>query len=111
MLPVPPLTETTTVSSEPAPFGPSIREVDSVRRSGALARGRSRVGMGSRSQGMRVKAAPLKSCSKGSCGAPGAKKLALSPFPPFSRPVGPTEGKGNVSAVLDTEMTRSSARR
>ena len=57
-----PLMETVTVSRDPAPLGPSIRDVDSVRRS--LVNGRSALEsmeLVSRSHGIRVRAAPLKS--------------------------------------------------
>ena len=114
-----PLTETVTVSREPAPLGPSIREVDSVRMS-PVRGGRSEEEevvwggeVGSRSQGMRVRAAPLKS----SCGEVEDRKadeevVRVSLF-------GEEEvagmvvrvGRGYSFAVLETEMTRSRARR
>lgn len=68
-----PLTVTETVSMEPEPLGPSIKEVDSVRRSLFMGRARGRVGLGMGSawwvvvfvsQGMGVRAAPpMKSSS------------------------------------------------
>ena len=123
-----PLTVTETVSMEPEPLGPSITEVDSVRRSLFVGRGRGRVVvvLGSMgvltSHGMGVRAAPpTKSSSSSSLWASGSEvEVGLVegedvPFGrrPFARVLEgeEMEGRGKRDNGLETEMTRSRARR
>lgn len=122
-----PLTVTETVSMEPEPLGPSIREVDSVRRSLFVGSVRGRAGVGSGwwvvvfvSQGMGVRAAPpMKSSSSSSWVSLAEVGVADGGEEPFwSRPFvrlleagEEMEGSGKRDKGLETEMTRSRARR
>lgn len=104
---------TVTVSREPAPLGPSIRDVDSVRRSLALARSLLRYEgeVAPFSQGIGVNSAPpMKSSALGVSEESGVKE----PFKarPFEAADGwAISGRGKKFAGLETEMTRSRARR
>lgn len=108
-----PFTFTVTVSREPAPLGPSIRDVDSVRRSLALARSLLRYGgdVAPFNQGIGVSSAPpMKSSALGVSEESGVKE----PFRarPFEAVDGSAiSGRGKKLAGLETEITRSSARR
>lgn len=121
-----PLTVTETVSMEPEPLGPSIREVDSVRRSLFVGRVRGRARVGSEwvvfvSQGMGVRAAPpMKSSSSSSSWVSlvevgvadgGEEPFCSRPFVRLLEEGEEMEGSGNRDKGLDTEMTRSRARR
>ena len=108
-----------TVSREPAPLGPSIWRVDSVRRSGCESRGGEAE---CRSQGMGVSWAPLKSSGVvvvvGSLFSVGMVEVG-GVVVPFRKVVvrkvedrgAAAVGRGKSVRGLETEMTRSRARR
>ena len=108
-----PFTVTVTVSREPAPLGPSISEVDSVRRSLVLVR--SVVwyegDMDPISQEIGVSSAPPMKSS-----APDEPDESGVEMPFIRRPLeipdgGASSGRGKTSAALETDITRSKARR
>lgn len=122
-----PLTVTETVSMEPEPLGPSISEVDSVRRSLFVGRVRGRVGVGSwwwvvvfMSQGIGVRAAPPIKSSSSSLWVSLIEAVVADggEEPLWSRPLvrllesgEEMDGSGKTDKGLETEMTRSTARR
>ena len=107
-----PFTVTVTVSRDPAPFGPSINEVDSVRRSPALVRSGERYDSEADpfNQGIGVSSAPpIKSSLGLSEGSGVVEPFKRRPFEVVDGEV--IDGRGKILAGLETEMTRSRARK